>query len=146
MLLIHCLVCFPLVLGTLCLSLFCWALLCVLSSFAIILKRKRELVALLLLSYRCLVTVNDLWILLTVPLVGLHCVIVVFPDHTNFRFGFLSKGIKSKWVWIGNTTITNYRSTHVTARKSHRTITIMRHQEDKQSKATSALFPIKRIA
>ena len=40
------------------LSLFCCALLCVLSSFAILLKRKRELVAFLLLSYRCLVTVN----------------------------------------------------------------------------------------
>ena len=57
---------FPLVVEVLCLSLFCCALLCVLSSFAIILKRKRErerekdLVALLLLSYRCLVTVNVL--------------------------------------------------------------------------------------
>ena len=45
--------CFPLVVGVLCLSLFCCALLCVLSSFAIILKRKGELVALLLLSYCC---------------------------------------------------------------------------------------------
>ena len=34
--------------GVLCLSLFCYALLCVHSSFAIILKRKRKLVALLL--------------------------------------------------------------------------------------------------
>ena len=41
------------------LSLFWYALLCVLSSFAIILKRKRELVALLLLSNGCLVTIND---------------------------------------------------------------------------------------
>ena len=41
-------------------SLFCYALLCVLSSFAIILDRKRELVALCLLSYGCLVTVNVL--------------------------------------------------------------------------------------
>ena len=46
--------------GVLCLSMFCYALLCVHSSFAIILKRKRELVALLLLSYGCLVTVNGL--------------------------------------------------------------------------------------
>ena len=60
LLLICCLVCFPLVLGDLCLSLFCCALLCVLPSFAIILKRKRELVALLLLSSGCLVTVNVL--------------------------------------------------------------------------------------
>ena len=43
--------------GVLCLSLFCYALLCVHSSFAMILKRKKKLVALLLLSYRCSVTV-----------------------------------------------------------------------------------------
>ena len=35
-------------------------LLCVLSSFEFILKRKRELIALILLSYGCLVTVNVL--------------------------------------------------------------------------------------
>ena len=46
--------------GVLCLSLFCYALLRVHSSFAIILKRKRKLVALLLLSYRCIVTINVL--------------------------------------------------------------------------------------
>ena len=43
------------------------SLLYVLSSFVIILTRKRELVALLLLSFRCLVTVNILWLFLTVP-------------------------------------------------------------------------------
>ena len=53
------------------------------SSFAIILKRKRKLVALLLLSYRCIVTVNALWLFLTVLCVSLQCVIVVFPDHTH---------------------------------------------------------------
>ena len=52
------LVFFPLVVGVLC--LFCSALLYVLSNFAIILKRKRELVALSLLSYGCFVTVNVL--------------------------------------------------------------------------------------
>ena len=31
----------------------------------------------------------------------------------------------SKWVWSGNTTITNCRQTHGTARKSHTTITIL---------------------
>ena len=41
-----CLVCFPLVVGVLCLS-FLLCITCVLSSFAVILKRKRELVALL---------------------------------------------------------------------------------------------------
>ena len=43
----------------------------------------------------------------------------------------------SKWVWSGNTTVTNCRQTHGTARKSHATIT--RHQEDKLSRATSSL-------
>ena len=74
---------FPLLVGVLCLYLFCYALLCVHSSFAIILKEKRKLVALLLLSYRCIVTINVLWLFLTVPWVGLQCVIVVFPDHTH---------------------------------------------------------------
>ena len=46
--------------------------------------RKRELVALLSLSYRCFVTVNVLWLFLMVPWVGLQCVIVVFGDHTHF--------------------------------------------------------------
>ena len=73
----------PIVCGVLCLSLFCYALLCVLSSFAIILKRKRELIALLLMSYGCLVTVNDMWFFLMMPWVGLQCVIVVFPEHTH---------------------------------------------------------------
>ena len=44
--------------GVLCLSLFWYALLCALPSFAVILKRKRELVALLLLPYGYLVPVN----------------------------------------------------------------------------------------
>ena len=50
----------------------------------------------------------------------------------------------SKWVWSGNTTITNCRQPRGTARKSRSTIT--RHQEDKLSKAISSLFPIKMIA
>ena len=41
-----------------CWSLFWYALLFVLSSFAIILTRKRELAALLLSSFGCLATVN----------------------------------------------------------------------------------------
>ena len=78
--------CFPLFVGVLCLSMFWYALLCVLPSFAIILKWKRELVVLLLLSYRWLVTVNALWPFLTEPWVGLQCVIMVFPDHTHLLF------------------------------------------------------------
>ena len=72
--------------GVLCLSLFCCALLCVFSTFVIILKRKRELVALLLLSYGCLVTVNVLRLFSMVPWVGSHFVIVVFLDHTHLLF------------------------------------------------------------
>ena len=47
LLLINCLMYFPLFVGVLCLSLFCYALLCVDSSFEIALKRKRKLAALL---------------------------------------------------------------------------------------------------
>ena len=73
------------IVGVLCLSLFCYVLLCVHSSFAIILKRKRKLVALLVLSYRRF-TINVLWLFLTVPWVGLQCVVVVFPDYTHLLF------------------------------------------------------------
>ena len=68
--------------GVLCLSMFCYVLLCVHSSFAIILKRKRKLIALLVLSYRFSV-INVLWLFLVVPWVGLQCVNVVFPDYTH---------------------------------------------------------------
>ena len=44
------------------------------------------LVALLFLSYRCIVTINVLWLFLAVPCVGLQYVIVVFPDHTHLLF------------------------------------------------------------
>ena len=56
------------------------------SNFAVILKRKREQIALFLLSYGCLVAVNVLWLFLAVPLIGLRSVIVVFPDHTQLLF------------------------------------------------------------
>ena len=51
-------------------SLFWYLVLCVLSSFAIILTRKRELIALVLLSFRCLVTVTVLCLFLMVPWVA----------------------------------------------------------------------------
>ena len=76
----------PIVCGFSVLSLFCYALLCVHFSFAIILKRKRKLVALLLLSYICIVTVKFLWLFLTVPWVGIQCVIVVLRDHAHLHF------------------------------------------------------------
>ena len=62
-------------------SMYCCVLLCVHSSFAIILMGKRELVALLCLSSWCLVIV--VWPFLTMPRVCLQFVIVVFPDHTH---------------------------------------------------------------
>ena len=62
-------------------SLFCCTLLYVHSSFAIILMGERELVALLSLSFWCLVIV--MWLFLAVPCVRLQFVIVVFPGHTH---------------------------------------------------------------
>ena len=69
--------------GILCLSLVCYALLCVHSSFAIIVQRERKLVALQLSSYRCIATINVLWLFLAVPWVGLLCVV---SDHTHLLF------------------------------------------------------------
>ena len=65
----------------------CYALLCVLSSFAIIWKRKRERAGcfafiVFWVSCYCKCSVA----LLTVPWVGLQYVIVFFPDHTHLRF------------------------------------------------------------
>ena len=59
-------------------------LLCMLSSYAIILMRKRYAVVLPCLSSWCLVSVIALWLFLVVPWVGLQGVIVVFPDHLPF--------------------------------------------------------------
>ena len=64
--------------------MFCCSLLYVYSSIAIILMRKRELIALLGLSSWCLVVVGRLF--LAVPRGCLQFVIVVFPDHTHLLF------------------------------------------------------------
>ena len=64
--------------------MFCCMLRYVHSSFAIISMGKRELVALLSLSSRCLVIV--VWLFLAVPWVCLQFVIMVFPDHTHLLF------------------------------------------------------------
>ena len=84
LLLIYPLMYFLLFVGVLCLSMFCYTLLCVHFSFAIILKRKRKLVALLLFYYICIVTINVPWLFLTVSWVGLQYMSVVFPDHNHF--------------------------------------------------------------
>ena len=65
-------------------SMFCCTLLCVLSGLAIILMRKRVLVALLCLSPGVLL------LFLTVPWVGLQCVILVFSDHTHLLLSYSS--------------------------------------------------------
>ena len=65
-------------------SMFCYMLLYVRSSIAIILMGKRKLVGLLNLSSWCLVLVETL--LLAVPRGCLWFVIVVFPDHTHLLF------------------------------------------------------------
>ena len=75
-------------------SMFCCTLLYVHSSIAIILMGKRELVALLNLSFWCLEMVERLF--LAVPRDCLRFVIVVFPDHAHLPFlkrlgGFLTK-------------------------------------------------------
>ena len=64
--------------------MFCCTLLYVHFSIAIILRGKRELIALLNLSSWCLVMVERLF--LTVPRGCLQFVIVVFPDHTHLLF------------------------------------------------------------
>ena len=65
-------------------AMFCCALIYVHSSFAIILMGKRELDALLSLSFWCLVIV--VWLFLAVSCVCLQFVIVVFHDHTQLLF------------------------------------------------------------
>ena len=65
-------------------SMFYFTLLYVHFSIAIILTGKREVVALLNLSFWCLVMVG--WLFLAVPRSCLRFVIVVFPDHTHLLF------------------------------------------------------------
>ena len=58
--------------------------------------RKRELVALLLLSFGCFVAVNVMWLFLTVPCFGLLFVIVLFPDHTHLLFASMHILVKQE--------------------------------------------------
>ena len=63
-------------------TLFCYAVLSILTIFAIIWMSYREMVALRWLFW-CIVTIIVLWLFLTVPWVDLQCVLVVFPGHTH---------------------------------------------------------------
>ena len=75
-------------------SMFCCTLLYVHSSIAIILMGKRELIALLNLSFWCRVMVERLF--LTVPRGCLQFVIVVFPDHTHLLFLYFEQAFCHK--------------------------------------------------
>ena len=77
-------------------SMFCCTLLYVLSSIAIILMGKRELIALLNLSSWCLVMVERLF--LAVPRGCLQFVIVVFPDHTHLLFFIQTQDKKDRHI------------------------------------------------
>ena len=67
------------------------------SSFAIIFMGNRELVALLSLSSRFLV--SGVWLFLALPWVCLQFVVVVFPDHTYLLF-CQSRNPSDKSFWI----------------------------------------------
>ena len=80
--------------------MFCCKLLCVHSSFPIILVGKRELVALLSLSSWCLVIVVCLFF--AVPWICLQLVIVVFPNHTHLLFLTNRRVVKHKISLVRN--------------------------------------------
>ena len=85
MLFIHCLLLLPLFVDVCVRSLFCFAVLCCLSSFAIIPLGQRELVALLF----CVLNAMSLLSFFACNscghgLVCMQCVIVAFPGHTRF--------------------------------------------------------------
>ena len=67
--------------------MFCYTLLYVHSSIAIMLMGKRKLVALLKMSSWCHVMVE--WLFLAVQFGCLRFEIVVFPDHTHLLFLFI---------------------------------------------------------
>ena len=76
-------------------SLFCYAVLCALSSFAIISLRKKSagcLVFCFFLSFRWHVAVSDLCLFLMLPLVILHHVIVTSFGPTHLHFDQITIG------------------------------------------------------
>ena len=80
-------------------SMFCCTLLYIYFSIAIILRGKRELIALLNLSSWCLVMVERLF--LAVPPGRLRFVILVFPDHTHLLFFIIRVIFTNRWNnWI----------------------------------------------
>ena len=68
-------------------SMFCCAVLCAISSFAIIfMGGGGERIGCFTLPYWSLVAVIVLWFFLAMLLVGLQCVIVIFPFYTHLLF------------------------------------------------------------
>ena len=78
-------------------SLFCYVVLSVLSSFAIILIGRESW-----LLYFVFLNVSVLWLSLTMLWVGLRCVVVVFPDHTHFLTVSSFELQKGKHVYAAN--------------------------------------------
>ena len=76
--------------------MFWCTLLYVHSSFAINLIGNRELVALISVSYRCLMVV--VWIFLAASWVCLQFLIVIFPDHTHLLI--FTKTVEIIWVQL----------------------------------------------
>ena len=96
LLLVYHLMYFPLFVGVLCLSLFCYALLCVHFSFAIILKAG-YFVIIVLQMYCYYKSSVDL------PHGAVGClqyVIVVFPDHTHLLFDSSNELSADRWLLI----------------------------------------------
>ena len=94
-------------------SMVCCTLLCVDSSFAIILMGKRKLVALLCLSSWCLVV--DVWLFLAMPWVWLQFVLVVFPYCTRSLFWSLTSS--APYIRGPNSTPTNWAPTEIWFRR-----------------------------
>ena len=82
------------------------------------------------------------WIVMFLFLFSFDCLVSYYSTNSSWQWRKVNPK-NSKWVWSGNTTITNRRQPGGTTKKSRSTITT--HQEDKLSKATSSLFPIKMI-
>ena len=70
--------------------------------------RKRKLVALVLISYRCIVTVNVLWLFLMVLWDGLQSMIVVFLIILTYLCGSVQIQTKHRFMMSPLLTIISY--------------------------------------
>ena len=75
------------------LSVFVFVLLCITLSTVLFcnhLEEEKKAGCFSSIVLQIIVTINVMWLLLTVSWVGLQCVIVVFPDHTHLLLASLS--------------------------------------------------------